>query len=82
MFITHAIDEAVFLGDRVVVMSSHPGRIKAVMDIDLPRPRTESIRAHPRFGQLTDEIWNLIRDQAYEAIGGGIDEAALTEAIA
>jgi NitT/TauT family transport system ATP-binding protein len=70
IFITHAIDEAVFLGDRVVVMSSHPGRVKAIIPIDLPRPRTESIRANPRFGQLTDEIWNLIRDQAYEAIAG------------
>ncbi|TMV04300.1 ABC transporter ATP-binding protein [Ruegeria sediminis] len=68
VFITHGIDEAVFLADRVVVMSSHPGRVSAVIDIDIPRPRRESIRSEPRFGQLTDEIWSLIRDEAYQAI--------------
>ena len=76
VFITHAIDEAVFLGDRVVVMSSHPGRVKAVLDIDLPRPRDESMRAHPRFGQLVDQIWGLIRDEAYRAIGGSVGNGA------
>ena len=70
IFITHDIEEAVFLGDRVIVMSSHPGRIKAEIAIDLPRPRTEHIRAEPRFGELTERIWNLIRDEAYRAIGG------------
>lgn len=68
VFITHGIDEAVFLADRVVVMSSHPGRVNAVIDIDIPRPRTEHIRSERRFGQLTDEIWSLIRDEAYQAI--------------
>ncbi len=68
VFITHDIEEAVFLADRVVVMSRNPGRIKTVIPVDLPRPRDEHIRAHPRFGQLADEIWGLIRDEAYEAI--------------
>jgi NitT/TauT family transport system ATP-binding protein len=68
VFITHDIEEAVFLADRVVVMSRHPGRIRSVIDVDLPRPRDEHIRAHPRFGQLADEIWGLIRNEAYEAI--------------
>ncbi|WP_077002348.1 ABC transporter ATP-binding protein [Variovorax sp. KK3] len=70
IFITHDIEEAVFLADRVVVMSSHPGRVRAVLDIDLPRPRDESVRANPRFGQLSEQIWGLIRDEAYRAIGG------------
>ena len=70
VFITHAIDEAVFLGDRVVVMGSNPGRIKSIISIDLPRPRTEALRANPRFGELVDAIWNLIREEAYQAIGG------------
>ena len=70
IFITHDIEEAVFLGDRVIVMSSHPGRVKANIVIDLPRPRTEHIRAEARFGELTERIWNLIRDEAYRAIGG------------
>lgn len=68
VFITHDIEEAVFLADRVVVLSAHPGRVRAVIDVDLPRPRDEHIRAHPRFGQLADEIWGLIRDQAIQAI--------------
>ena len=76
VFITHDIEEAVFLADRVVVMSSHPGRVRAVLDIDLPRPRDESIRADPRFGHLVEEIWSLIRDEAYRAIGGSATAAA------
>jgi len=76
LFITHDIDEAVFLGDRVVVMSTHPGRVKAVISIDLPRPRTEHVRAEPRFGELVEQIWKLIRDEAYRAIDG---KAAATE---
>ena len=54
IFITHDIEEAVFLADRVVVMSSHPGRVRAVLNINLPRPRGESVRADPRFGQLAE----------------------------
>ena len=57
-----------FLADRVVVMSRHPGRIRAVLTIDLPRPRDDAIRADPRFGHLAEEIWGLIRDEAYQAI--------------
>jgi NitT/TauT family transport system ATP-binding protein len=68
IFITHGIDEAVFLADRVVVMSSQPGRVSAIIDIDLPRPRREEVRADPAFGRLTQDIWALIRDQAYRAI--------------
>lgn len=67
VFITHGIDEAVFLADRVAVMSNHPGRVKAVMDIDLPRPRHESLRATNEFQKLAGEIWRLIRQEAYEA---------------
>jgi NitT/TauT family transport system ATP-binding protein len=70
IFITHDIEEAVFLGDRVIVMSSHPGRVKADIAIDLPRPRNEHARSNARFGELADSIWNLIRDEAYRAIGG------------
>ena len=80
VFITHDIEEAVFLADRVVVMSSHPGRVRAVLNIDLPRPRDEHSRAHPRFGELVEQIWRLIRDEAYRAIGGSnAAPAAATE---
>ncbi|MCB1993124.1 MAG: ABC transporter ATP-binding protein [Geminicoccaceae bacterium] len=67
VFITHAIDEAVFLSDRVVVMSAHPGRIIEILDVDLPRPRTDATRTRPEFQALSQAIWNLIRDEVYRA---------------
>ena len=67
VFITHGIDEAVFLADRVAVMSNHPGQIKVVKPIELARPRRESVRSTPEFQSLVDEIWQLIRRDAYEA---------------
>jgi len=67
VFITHAIDEAVFLADRVAVMTTHPGRLKALIDIDLPRPRNDATRALPKFQALSQHIWSLIRDEAYRA---------------
>jgi NitT/TauT family transport system ATP-binding protein len=67
VFITHAIDEAGFLADRSAVMTSHPGRLKAVIDVALPRPRGDATRAMPQFQALSQHIWSLIRDEAYRA---------------
>ena len=67
VFITHAIDEAVFLADRVAVMTAHPGRLKALIDIPLARPRNDATRASSEFLALTKHIWSLIRDEAYRA---------------
>jgi NitT/TauT family transport system ATP-binding protein len=67
VFITHAIDEAVFLADRVAVMTSHPGRLKAVIDVPLTRPRNDTTRAQPESQALAQHIWSLIRDEAYRA---------------
>ncbi len=53
ILVTHSVDEAVYLADRIVVMTSRPGRIRSVLDVDMDRPRS---RAEPRFGQLTDHI--------------------------
>ena len=66
IFITHEISEAVFLADRVVVMSNNPGSVKSVVPIDLPRPRAEAMRAHP----VAQQIWGMIKDEAYRAIAG------------
>jgi NitT/TauT family transport system ATP-binding protein len=67
VFITHAIDEAVFLADRVAVMTAHPGRLKALIDIPLARPRGDATRSQAEFQALVQQIWGLIRDQAYRA---------------
>lgn len=58
VFVTHNIAEAVFLSDRVCVLSPHPGRLSAVVDIDLPRPRSLDIRDTPRFSELVSKVRN------------------------
>ena len=63
LFITHQIDEAIFLADRVVVMSARPGRIKAIFDIDIPRPRTLHVKREPIFLKYLDDIWTLIEEE-------------------
>jgi NitT/TauT family transport system ATP-binding protein len=61
-FVTHSIAEAVFLGDRVVVISPSPGRILRTIKIDLARPRDLSIRETPEFGAYTREIRSLFQE--------------------
>ncbi|MFM9884417.1 MAG: ABC transporter ATP-binding protein, partial [Burkholderiales bacterium] len=56
LFITHAIGEAVFLSDRVAVMSRNPGRIIETIDIDIPRPRALTVRETPKFTQYTAHL--------------------------
>ena len=63
LFITHQIDEAIYLSDRVLVMSARPGRILADIAIDLPRPRQLEIKRTPEFIKYADEIWGLISQQ-------------------
>jgi NitT/TauT family transport system ATP-binding protein len=62
VFVTHGIEEAVTLADRVIVLSARPGRVKAVIPIDLPRPRDPvAIRGVPAFGEYVVRIWELLR---------------------
>jgi NitT/TauT family transport system ATP-binding protein len=68
LYITHNIEEAVFLADRVVVLSRRPGRILDQLRIDLPRPRPEHLMTEKHFGEYVDRIWEHIKDQAREAM--------------
>ena len=70
LFVTHSIAEAVFLSDRVVVMSARPGRIAADLRIDLPRPRTVELRATEAFGRLNLEIFRTLTGRSSAGIPG------------
>jgi NitT/TauT family transport system ATP-binding protein len=63
LFITHGIDEAVCLGQRIAVMTSRPGRIKHIVDVPDFREGSDDIRSAPEFGRIRHEIWSLLRDE-------------------
>lgn len=68
LFITHSVDEAVTLGDRILVMSAHPGRAKLVVDVPFERPRDVlELRARSDFGNLVRDIWGELRDEVQRA---------------
>ena len=64
LFVTHQIDEAIFLSDRVIVFSARPGRVRASIAVDIERPRALRLKREARFHALEDRIWNLIHDEA------------------
>jgi NitT/TauT family transport system ATP-binding protein len=68
LFVTHAIEEAILLGDEVVVMTARPGRIKDTIAIDLPRPRSLELVSSKEFGTLFDRVFHLIRDEVMKAM--------------
>ena len=65
-FITHDVDEAIILAQRVIIMSARPGRIKKIVDIDIPYPRTQATKTDPRFLELKTEIWNEVYQEFLE----------------
>jgi NitT/TauT family transport system ATP-binding protein len=64
VFITHQINEAIYLADRVVVMSARPGRVKDVFKVPFERPRNLSLKRDPRFLELEDSVWKLIEEES------------------
>jgi NitT/TauT family transport system ATP-binding protein len=76
LFITHDVEEALFLGTRVVVMSSRPGRVLEDVRADLPRPRDYSVLGHPDFVRIKGELFALVREQT---IAAAADAAGRTQ---
>jgi NitT/TauT family transport system ATP-binding protein len=68
LFVTHAIEEAILLGDEILVMTARPGRIKDVLQVGLPRPRTQEMVSTPEFGRLYDRALHLIREEVLNAM--------------
>src|SRR5499427_1494554 len=68
VFITHSVDEAVLLGDRVMVMTAQPGRLKQFVAVELPRPRNiMELQGAPEYGELVHRIWSSLRDEVQRA---------------
>ncbi|MBO3680788.1 ABC transporter ATP-binding protein [Streptomyces sp. NEAU-YJ-81] len=64
LFITHDVDEAVYLAGRVVVMAARPGRVHRIIDVDLPYPRTEEIRLSAEFARIRNDVWTQVYHQS------------------
>jgi NitT/TauT family transport system ATP-binding protein len=77
LFITHDIDEAVFLSDRIYVMTARPGRIKSEMVVPLPRPRTPEMMSTPQFSAMVGSIRALIREESLTAMEGELSDGGL-----
>jgi NitT/TauT family transport system ATP-binding protein len=68
VYITHSLEEALVLGDRIVVMTSAPGQIKEIIDVGFPRPRnTIELRAKPVFGEISARIWKILETEVRKA---------------
>jgi len=71
VLITHSLDEAAMLSDRVAVMSSRPGRFIATLETNWPRERDSRVVSEPAFGQFVSELWTLLRDESRKALSAG-----------
>jgi len=71
LFITHDVDEAVLLSDRVYVLTARPGRVKLTVEVGLPRPRSSSVITTPRFLTLKEQLLSALREETGSAGGAG-----------
>lgn len=68
LFVTHSLDEAIFLADRVAIMTARPGIIKSIVDINLQRPRlSEEIKSSTEFAELRQKLWGLLKEEVVKA---------------
>jgi ABC-type nitrate/sulfonate/bicarbonate transport system ATPase subunit len=68
LFVTHDIDEAIFLGDVIYIMTNRPGRIRTTLNVDLPRPRTFDMVSGPRFAELRNQVVGIIHEESMKAV--------------
>jgi NitT/TauT family transport system ATP-binding protein len=68
VFVTHQVDEAIFLSERVVVMGTRPGRVKAIVDVPFSRPRELRLKRTGEFGAIADHIWSLIEEEVRQTM--------------
>ena len=71
VFVTHDVREAVYIADRVAVMSARPGRIKEVVTIELPGRKGPEVQKTPEFGEYVERLWGLVKNEAVRAVAGG-----------
>lgn len=76
LFVTHDVDEAIFLSDRILVLSERPGRVRAELDVSLPRPRTRALLTTPEFMQLKEQALALLFDNPGASASAGSARAA------
>jgi len=67
VFVTHSIEEAVLMGDRVVVLKGRPSSVFEIIDVNLPGPRDRSTLGHPRFAEIREHVWSTLMDEARAA---------------
>lgn len=77
LFITHDIEESIFLSDKIFVMTARPGRIKAEIDVPLPRPRTPEMTASTEFIGMVQRLKSLIREESLAAMGSELKDGGL-----
>jgi NitT/TauT family transport system ATP-binding protein len=77
VFVTHMIEEAIYLADRVLVLGARPGRIRRDVGVDLPRPRPLTIKRQPEFQELCDMIWKEI--EAEVRLGMALEQEGTAE---
>jgi NitT/TauT family transport system ATP-binding protein len=68
LFVTHDIDEAIFLGDVIYIMTNRPGRIRTTLTVDLPRPRTFDMVSSTRFTELRNQVVGVIHEESMKAV--------------
>lgn len=71
VYITHSIEEAIMLGDRVVLMTARPGQIKSTYDVPIPRPRTHKIRTTPQYNRLAQVMWEDLVEEVNKVMNNG-----------